>query len=429
MVKKSNFLICCLVFLFTNTELRGAATVYAADFTNDRIYVIDADTNLVIATISDPEGPFDLAIQPNHNSLYAANALPQSASEIEIDTNVIIATIPISAKYALGASIAINPSGDKAYYTAFDGEVVDVLDLDTNTVSDTVTFTGASNVFFSAFSPDGTKAYVTAFIPPEGIVAVFDPSTDTVIATITLPPVAGVIFSEDSQKAYVSEGSDPGAVYVINTSTNLVVSTITVGAAPQNFTLSPDGLSLYLPNLSGGNVSVIHTVSDSVIATITVSSAPTHAEYLPDGTAVYVSDGTNSVITVIDPITQKVASTIPITGAPFALATFGDPPAPPPPPSSGFLFVSAAAKTNTFLTQQELFNQINWNDPRIATITNYRIYRDAAHTDLIGTVPAEAPLEFKDHNRMPDTEYSYFVVGVDVNGLELVESSGIVTTP
>ena len=79
--------------------------------------------------------------------------------------------------------------------------------------------------------------------------------------------------------------------------------------------------------------------------------------------------------------------------------------------------VQGYALKNIFLTQIDLINLITWNAPSVTMpITAYTIYRDAALTNLIATIPATGPLQFLDHNRQPDTAYSYYIVAISSLG-------------
>ena len=88
------------------------------------------------------------------------------------------------------------------------------------------------------------------------------------------------------------------------------------------------------------------------------------------------------------------------------------------PPNS----VSGNAIRNIFLTQIDFINIITWTAPTSgAAPVTYKIYRDAALTELIATIPANGPLQYYDHDRQPGVTYSYYIVSID--------SLGNVSTP
>ncbi|HSX03428.1 MAG TPA: hypothetical protein VLG76_01720 [Rhabdochlamydiaceae bacterium] len=82
------------------------------------------------------------------------------------------------------------------------------------------------------------------------------------------------------------------------------------------------------------------------------------------------------------------------------------------PPSS----IQGSSRRNRFLTQTDHFNQIQWTAPSGISPSGYMIFRDAALTDRIATLP-NTVFEYLDHNRMPKHLYSYFVVAVQNGSL------------
>ena len=91
--------------------------------------------------------------------------------------------------------------------------------------------------------------------------------------------------------------------------------------------------------------------------------------------------------------------------------------------------IQGSTLKNIFLTQIDLINLITWNAPTFTLPIAYNIYRDAALTNLIGTVPATGPLEFYDHNREPDTTYSYYIVAISASGISSAAATITVTQP
>ncbi len=96
------------------------------------------------------------------------------------------------------------------------------------------------------------------------------------------------------------------------------------------------------------------------------------------------------------------------------------PPTPINPPTN----VTASRVRNTFLLQTDLINHITWDVPSSGpTPVAYKIYRDAALTELITKIPASGPLQFYDHNRQPMITYNYYIVAIDSDGNRSAASS------
>lgn len=75
---------------------------------------------------------------------------------------------------------------------------------------------------------------------------------------------------------------------------------------------------------------------------------------------------------------------------------------------------SGCRKKNVFSTQVDNYNRLTWQAPTSgAAPAAYRIYRDAALTEFVATVPAQGILQYEDHNRDPRVNYSYFIVSTD----------------
>jgi PKD repeat protein len=94
----------------------------------------------------------------------------------------------------------------------------------------------------------------------------------------------------------------------------------------------------------------------------------------------------------------------------------------PSPPTD----VKGFQKSCRYPTQTDLINVIKWNPPSIGELpVAYRIYRDAALTDLIATISANLDLKFEDHNRKNKKSYTYFIVSV--SAMRTISSSVSVT--
>jgi hypothetical protein len=86
---------------------------------------------------------------------------------------------------------------------------------------------------------------------------------------------------------------------------------------------------------------------------------------------------------------------------------------------------------NQFAMQTDIVNQLSWQaptaNPSFAVMT-YAIYRDAALTDLVAKIPAQAPLRFEDHYRRKNRVYTYFIVALDQFG-QLSDPVSVVVPP
>ena len=230
---------------------------------------------------------------------------------------VTVNTIDISASGSGTTRVAINPSGTLAYVTHYFGGTVNVINLATNTVINTIDIATSGEPFSVAFNPAGTLAYVTEY--GGGTVNVINVATNTVVNTIDISAVnnpRGIAFNPSGTLAYITEYAG-GTVNVINVATNTVVNTIDIAGAssqPSSVAFTPDGTLAYIPELGGGTVNVINVATNTVINTIGISSGSgaSAVAFTPSGTLAYVVEYFGGTVNVINVATNTVINTIDI---------------------------------------------------------------------------------------------------------------------
>jgi hypothetical protein len=81
--------------------------------------------------------------------------------------------------------------------------------------------------------------------------------------------------------------------------------------------------------------------------------------------------------------------------------------------------------SNRFADSTDLVNVLSWDPPSTGpAVVRYKIYRDAKLTRHIGTVSSRDCLQFEDHNRKKNRNYTYYIVSVN----ELGQTSSAVST-
>jgi YVTN family beta-propeller protein len=242
---------------------------------------------------------------------YISNSTDNTISVIDVTTNTVTDTIPMSG---FGHGIAVSPDGSKVFVTHPFSGFVSVITTATNTVSATIPlFTDSRGV---CVSPDGSKAYVALY--NENKVIVINTSTNTISDTIAVGnSPSGICVSPDGSKVYVAN-TNSYSVSVINTATNTVSNTILIPCVcyPYFISMSPDGLSVFVTHGQGGTgnntISVINTVADTILATIAVDSVnsfPSSVCLAPDGSKVYVGNKLGRV-SIIETATLTVIDTL-----------------------------------------------------------------------------------------------------------------------
>jgi len=421
------------------------------------------EANTVIATITTGVTPAGIAITPNNQFAYVANnnnygiANEDSVSVLNLTTNTadtIIHDVSFDQPY----TVTINAAGTKAYVTNSVATTITIIDIATNTVAGIINgFNGPSGMVITpdqttayvnnygagggsgtgntvsvvnlntniithsivvglapaslAIAPDGNFVYVINYVngnPDMGTISVIDTNTNTVVgAPITgFSGPFGIAITPDGNFAYVTNfGSNNFAPYgttvsVVDLNTNMIVDTVTLGIQPSGIAITPDGRFVYASNYNSlyagvsftdlvageGTVNIIDIATNMVIPPIiAVDQAPDYIAITSDGSFAYVSNFSSNTVNAI------ALPTFQITG-------------------------QGCKRQNVFLTQTDIINKLTWSATGSSLPVSYSIYRDAGLTELVATVPATEPLQFSDHNRAPNTTYTYYLVGTNAAG-------------
>jgi large repetitive protein len=165
-------------------------------------------------------------------------------------------------------------------------------------------------VYGIAVSPDGSTLYTAS--NGGNLINVINVATKSVTSTITLPSAPdAALLSPDGTRLYVSE-NQADTISVINTATDTITANIAMpslphGGAPMNLLdttcISPDGSTLYVPGAPGEPVQVISTATDTITSTIPypTNENETSCAVSPDGSQVWVgyNNGLNQSIPVV----------------------------------------------------------------------------------------------------------------------------------
>lgn len=400
----STFVIC---IFFTKVQVQ-AFTGYVTNIFESNVSVFDSTTNTVIATITAGAFPRPIAITPDREKAYIGNIIGNTVTILDLFRNIPIGTITVGTA---PQDVAIAQNG-RAYVTISD-DTLAVIETSSDLVIATITLGSALNPFGNTVAPMSNKVYVVNLIGMT--VSEVSTLTNIIIATITVGNSPNFIaITKDESRGYVTNSGDDN-VTIVNLNSRLMIGTITVGEGPIGLALTPNDAKLYVANFMVDAVSVINTSSNILIATVTAGNGAQFLAITPDGTWVYVSNGYGNNLSVIDTTFDNVIATITVGMNPGEI-TFA---------SALPVSVRAEVKKNIFLTQKELFNVIEWKRAE-GIITEYRIYRDEALTDLIAIKQVSDPRIFRDHNRAQNTTYTYVVVAM--NGSAVVSQGKVTVT-
>ena len=187
-----------------------------------------------------------------------------------------------------------NAARDKLYVACGDDDVIDVIDLATLEVVDSIP-TGPSPEVF-AFSPDEAQIYVSN--EEDSTIEIIDLASKTVSARVpTGAEPEGVIISIDGKTVFVtSEVAD--MVHVVDIATARVTKNIIVGTRPRRFVVTPDGAELWVSDELSSEVHVIDLATLEIAEVMTFLPPGFRAEDVtPVGMAI-TNDGSKVIISL-----------------------------------------------------------------------------------------------------------------------------------
>jgi len=441
--------------------------IYTADSSPDGVTVIDAATNTIITTIPTTVGPgaFDMITNPSGNRIYVSNEASGYVTVIDTTTNTVITDIFVggslgalsitpdsstvyvgnfsfggiiaidTATNSLGTAIAtgiapgmisITPDGIKAFVCNLFSDTVSVIDLASQSVTNTINLPFGAGPYGSSILPNGVTLYVTNIY--NDTISVIDVGGEIITGTIPLSDQPfWIVSTPDSEKLYIINLINDN-VTPIDVATNTVGIPLSAGSGNLlDIVMSPDPAPVAIfsatPQLVG--IPTLFDASDSFSPIGTIDS---YAWDFGDGTIAITPSSLIShtyVMAGVYNVTLRVTnsagtSTFQIfssrfmsnNGGPSAARTQTIESLPTPP-------IYLIGYQDRFQTPSRIniINVLKWNPPVEGWIPlSYKIFRDPALTDLIHTIPGNAPRKFFDHNRHSHTDYTYYVVSCSSTG-------------
>ncbi len=253
-------------FLLMSGETNAVAVtpdgkkLYVADNLHNIVSVIDTKTHQVITVLDVPAGPRFLVASPDGKKVLVSSfGTPDLAGNtvaiIDTNSDSVVANLTVEANpFAMAitpnSDKAINPDLNKAFVANSKGDSVSVIDLGSNSVSNTI---------------------------------------DLAVGTVSQGPNA-VVISADGAQVFVAN-RDSNEIVIINAETELVMARVDVGAKPTGLALLPDDSHLYVSNRDDGTVSVLNTSTGAVVDTLPVNAGPMALVASPEGDRVYIAHG------------------------------------------------------------------------------------------------------------------------------------------
>ncbi len=340
------------------------AMAYVTLVNDDAVAVIRTDTNEVAQTIPVGERPRGIAISPDGQEAYVANADDNTVSVIDTATKpkMVVATIPVGRE---PQGVAFAPDGATAYVTNIKDNTVSVIDTATRTQTTTIAVGRSPQSIAVAVTPHGPRAYVPNF--KDDTVTVIDLTTHTPLPDplgVGEGPL-GVAATADGRRVYVTnfgaidtdKGDDNGdTVSFIDTKKNEVVDTdpdedgvqhLQVGVEPAGVAVIP-GTALELVERELKADAFVANFLDATVSVITeadihpelstpsfgvafnrrfnaVNNEPYAIAITPNGLRGYTTlfgsrRDEGEVVQVFSTLARTVVATIGVGKKPFAIA-------------------------------------------------------------------------------------------------------------
>ncbi len=253
---------------FNGTALNPSGTLLYATSSEGYVFVFNTATNVLINTISDSAGPNYVAFNPAGSEAYVTDCNGGDVNVINVASNSITNTIHIGAN-ACPTFLTFNPSGSLIYVSDFGANEISVINPATNLVINTITgvsFGDTLGPWGIAFNPAGTIAYSADRYADN--ISVINVAENSVVDTIYISgSPSDVLFNSAGTTAYVTDWSDYLLIYV-NVASNSVTGSTVTGGEPAFMTLDPSGNYLYLENYGDDTLGIVNLTTETQVAAI-----------------------------------------------------------------------------------------------------------------------------------------------------------------
>ena len=278
-----------------------------------------------------------MAISPDGKTLYVTSLFSAQPGLLVLNTAFL--TVKTTVPITTAVSVAVTPNGRFAYVPNFGAgnpynPNVAVVDTSSNSVVATIPIgTTQLNPALIQISPDGSMAWVAEFAlytTVQPVITVIQTSTNQVVGSIGLLGNASpgaMVFSPDGTRAYVTANSS--TVQVVDVAKMKAVGSMQALGGPGGLAVSPDGKTLLVPNSGSSQVAAITERGGWTLANIPVGAMDFGTQFFyseyggaavsPDGTRAYVTSYSSSNLAVIDTASKKVVTTVPTGAAPVGV--------------------------------------------------------------------------------------------------------------
>jgi YVTN family beta-propeller protein len=264
--------------------------------------------------------------------LLVANQTDQSLSII--DANRARELDRVKTREVRGHEVVASPDGRFAYVPIYgdsgvglpgtSGHTIEIIDLTTHKVTDTIDLGHPVRPHCVKFGPDGLL-YVSAEL--DNAIDIVDPHTRKRVGSIATerPQSHMFVISSDGKRAYTSN-VDSGTVTVLDLTTRKPVIVIPVADRAQRISISNDDRFVFTADQTQPRLAVIDTHENKVARWIPLPSIGYGTAPTRDGKWLLVTLTSVNKLAIVDLEKMTVINTIPVGNGPVEILTRPDKP-------------------------------------------------------------------------------------------------------
>ena len=289
-------------------------------------------------------GPSGMAVNPLKAEVYVVNTGAAtgdgSVSIIDADRNLVVATVPVHRQpYA----VSVDTAGRRAYVANSGSNTVSMIDLDRR--KETAVAQTDEQPGLARIAPDMRSLVVTN--RGSGSVSIFavapevDSDSGKTVPLLKLravftkcPGATDAAILPDSSKVFVACSSSrqvmainlaaaPGS-WAAKQNPSLMVDSVLalldVGDTPIHLAMKPDGGEIFVSNFGDGTISEISTYTNEVGGTYPIGNNPVHGIVSADNSTLWVSNFASDSLSLYSIDDGKLVSSLRTGSAPDVLA-------------------------------------------------------------------------------------------------------------
>ena len=285
-----------------------------------------ATSHTVSSTISVGNNAVQSVIHPNGLTLYALNFSDDSISVIDTTTNTVTTTVTKGPDTAQYNDMTITQDGSRLYLVGQTASgsngLIHYIDTSDNSMNTLVSSAGG-NIFYTVkVTPNGSKIFCMS--DNQGIIGY---NSSGSLLFFTNYTSNGLDISPDGNTIY-STNLFNSLIKVYNNSGSEINEINTGSLFPSTIKISPDGLNAILKGLSNGfdygYFSIINLSTETIYADRIFLGSGSHISdfaFSSDGSKVYICNENNDEVTVVDVYTGSTDATISSITSPFSIIT------------------------------------------------------------------------------------------------------------